>query len=143
MQTLICKCVLGVMLLICGITDFKKQKIYNLVTLPAIGLGLIINGYYGGLASLEFGLISLGIIAVAGYLLVFFQWLGYGDWKLLIAIASLMGIYYTLALFFVGSLVSAFWAIYVILKKEEESVPLGTCMFIAFAGYEILQVVLG
>ena len=142
MQILISKYILGAMLLICGITDFKRQKIYNLVTLPVIALGVYVNYYYAGLSGLTSSLISLAIIAVIGYIIVFFQWLGYGDWKMLIAIAALMGIYYTLALFFVASLVSCIWAIIIMVRKRVESVPLGTCMFIAFTGYEILRLVL-
>ena len=141
MQILICKCILGIMLTICGYTDFKKQNIYNFVTLPTIGLGLLVNCYFGGVSGLESSLIGLVIIAIIGYAIVYFRWLGYGDWKMLIAIAALMGIYYTLALFFIASLVSAFWAIYVITKKKTNSVPLGSCMFVAFIGYEILRVV--
>lgn len=138
MQALTCKIILGFVLLVCGYTDFRYQKIYNLVTIPSILLGLVVNYYYGGIEGLKFSLLSLGIIAVVGYVVVYFHGIGYGDWKMLIAVASLMGIYYNLAILFVGSLVSAIWALIIIACKKVKSVPLGTCLLIAFTGYEIM-----
>jgi prepilin peptidase CpaA len=78
------------MTLICAYTDLKVKKIYNVVTLPMILLGMIyhiaIEGGVGFLFSL------LGIIVTLPLLLLFsLRMLGAGDIKLFMALGAWWG----------------------------------------------------
>jgi len=78
-------------LLVCGITDVFRQRIYNLVTYPAIIMGITLNTVGSGWKGLRFSLIGFAV----GFLLflIFFLLggLGGGDVKLMGAIGALQG----------------------------------------------------
>jgi len=76
---------------ICTVTDIRQRKIYNVVTLPAMGVGLALSLVLGGLRS---ALQSAGGILVGfviGLILVSIQALFGGDLKLLMALGSFVG----------------------------------------------------
>lgn len=70
-------------------TDFKGAKIKNVVTMPAILIGLIVAGINGTFLSS-----FLGVIVPFALLFIFWKikGLGAGDIKLLMAIGSLLGL---------------------------------------------------
>ncbi len=73
-------------------TDVRYGKIYNYLTLPAMGLGLVLNTIGGGVDGLVASLGGVGI-ALALFLMSRFlgRILGGGDIKLLGAVGALQG----------------------------------------------------
>jgi len=71
--------------------DVKQRRVPNLLTFPAMALGLAANGAFGGLKGL--GLASLGIVAGFAILFVPFalNWVKGGDVKFAAAIGAVKG----------------------------------------------------
>ena len=130
--------ILALALAAAGYTDFKKHKIYNYITVPAMLAGPILNGFFSGADGIKTSLLAMALVGVVCLLIVFLHGFGYGDMKLLMSIAGIMGIWYTLALFFISSIITAVWGIIIIYKGKQHSVPLATCMFIGFVCYTIM-----
>lgn len=88
----ILRIILFVLLVICFITDVRKNKIYNVVLLPFILLGLafnfIFNGTSSGVSSVFGGF--LPIILFAPFFIM--RMFGAGDIKLFSTIGFLMGL---------------------------------------------------
>lgn len=84
--------VLFFVLLICGYTDARYGKVRNVVTVPGMVLGLLINGIFGGwagaLSSLEGIGLAFGLFVVVSLL---GRVMGAGDAKLLMAVGALVG----------------------------------------------------
>ena len=87
----LCNAVLLAVLAICAYTDATKAKIYNKITFPAMGLGLVLNGIFGGVQGLLWALAGLAL----GMAIQWIPWmLGLakaGDVKLLMAVGALKG----------------------------------------------------
>lgn len=83
--------VLVAVLITCAYTDGTRGKIFNKVTFPAMGLGLLLNGIFGGVTGLGWSLLGLGL----GLAMQWVPWmLGLakaGDVKLLMAVGALKG----------------------------------------------------
>ena len=133
--------ILALALAAAGYTDFKKHKIYNYITVPAMLAGPILNGFFSGADGIKTSLLAMALVGVVCLLIVFLHGFGYGDMKLLMGIAGIMGIWYTLALFFISSIITAVWGIIIIYKGKQHSVPLATCMLIGFICYTILSLI--
>jgi prepilin peptidase CpaA len=77
--------------------DLRERRIYDWITLPTLGLALVLAFAAGGAGEgvLEPGLQSalVGLLAVGGFFLVawFFGWLGLGDVKLMAGYGALFG----------------------------------------------------
>jgi prepilin peptidase CpaA len=83
--------VLSIILVVCFITDFRQQKIYNIVIYPSICIALIMNIVFSGLEGLKFSLLGLATgfaILLIPYLL---GGMGAGDVKLLSFIGAIKG----------------------------------------------------
>ena len=85
----------SITLLVAGLavyTDVRWAKIFNVVTVPAILLGLILNSVFGGIGGLVMSLQGIGI-GLGVFLLTAFlgRILGGGDIKLFIALGALQG----------------------------------------------------
>lgn len=75
---------------VCAITDLRTRHIYDVVTLPALALGLALHlplGWDGVKASLLGALVAGGPFAVA----FVFGWMADGDLKLMAALGALLG----------------------------------------------------
>lgn len=84
---------LGAVLLAAAWTDFKSRKVYNKLTYPAIGVGLVAHAVAFGLPGLQAGLIGAALTLIIGLFFVLpFGWMKAGDIKLLIAVAAFLGI---------------------------------------------------
>lgn len=91
-----------VILIISAITDTKKGKIYNKVTMPAIAIGIILSF----IVSLKTGLIAI-LSLIALFFLGMTKLFGMGDLKLLMALSSLLGIISSAIIFILSCLVFA------------------------------------
>ncbi len=84
--------VLGALLAVCTYTDARFGKVRNVATMPALALGLAINGLFGGWAGLASS--AQGIALALGLFLVVSilgRVMGAGDAKLLMAVGALVG----------------------------------------------------
>ncbi|MEO7717856.1 MAG: A24 family peptidase [Capsulimonas sp.] len=79
---------LTIVLLIAVFTDIRTQKIYNWLTFPAIGLGIVINICLHGWHGLTFALCGMGIACLSLFIT---GGMKFGDMKLFIAVGSMMG----------------------------------------------------
>lgn len=104
-------------LAICAATDLWRGLIYNWVSLPAAGLGLVLAAWQGGWPGLGvagFGLLLGGGLFLPPYLL---GAVGGGDVKLMAAVGALAGPAFALKTALYGCLVGGAWALAVMLAK--------------------------
>ena len=89
MDNLMGRCVLSVIVLLGAATDLRKHKIPNWLTLPAMVLGLVING----LGGLGFQTALFGMLVAIGIYFLFFAigFRGAGDGKLMGAVGAFIG----------------------------------------------------
>jgi prepilin peptidase CpaA len=115
---MILKIVIITALLISLITDIKKRKILNIVTLPTILFGFI---YYTALQGLD-GFLFSGKGFLIGFSLLLFPYLlggmGAGDVKLMAAIGALMGTSFVLYSFVYIALIGGLISALLIIKKN-------------------------
>ena len=99
------------LVVVCATTDVLKGKIYNAVTYPAIGIGIILAGLskaeptlMGSLLGLVIGFLPLFIVFVLGGM-------GGGDVKLMAAIGAVKGYPFVVYAMFYSGLVGGLLAI--------------------------------
>ncbi|MFD4703907.1 prepilin peptidase [Gottfriedia sp. NPDC058432] len=110
--------ILGITLLISLITDVRKRKILNIVTLPAILIGFVYNTATLGLEGFLFS--GKGFLAGAAFLLIpyILGGMGAGDVKLLAAIGALTGTMFTFYSFIYIALIGGFISVFLIMKNK-------------------------
>jgi prepilin peptidase CpaA len=110
--------ILILVLIISLVTDLRKRKIYNIVTLPAILIGFIYYSFFGGWEGFLFSgkglIIGLGILLIP-YLL---GGMGAGDVKLMAAIGALMGTSFVFYSFIYTALIGGTIALVLIVKHR-------------------------
>ncbi|MFH1484963.1 MAG: A24 family peptidase [Chloroflexota bacterium] len=131
------------------VTDVRCRRIPNWQTVPAIGLGVVLNcmwaGQTGLLASLGGGIIGAGLLIIP-YLL---GGIGAGDVKLLAAIGALKGWPFVLWTAWYAALIGGLLGILILVKKRSVlrllryllSLPLG-CKVAALVPHRV-QTILG
>ncbi len=121
-------------------TDWKKHKIYNSVTYTGMVLGFILNSIAYG----SDGFISccISFIVALLFFLIFYalKLIGAGDVKLILAIATLMNVFYAFAGLIIGSLLAGIYGIYIWIKTKNKraKIPYGIFIGIGFYIYEII-----
>jgi len=124
--------------LFCGYTDLRYGKVYNLVTLPAIAVGIVVQGLNGGLAgltaSVEGVLVGFALFLVSALL---GRIIGGGDIKLLMAIGALQGPAFLAWTLLYGSLLGAMAAVVLgasggVLRERLRSLVAGVAMRAAY-----------
>lgn len=109
---------LGLVLIISLITDIKERKILNIVTLPAILIGLVFYtftlGWDGFLFSGKGFLVGLGLLIIP-YLI---GGMGAGDVKLMAAIGALTGASFTFYSFIYTGIIGGIIALILIIKSK-------------------------
>lgn len=82
---------LTVLLIIAIYTDLRWSRIPNWLTFPAMGLGIVVHPWVGGLGDALFGLAGL-VVGMGLFLLPYAcKAIGAGDVKLLAAVGSMVG----------------------------------------------------
>jgi len=109
--------VVGSATLAAAATDLWKFKVYNLLTIPTLALGLAASAWLGGWDGLRAGLLgaSLGF----GVLAVFFAigGVGAGDVKLLAAVGAWLGPYLTYHVFVASAIAAGLYATALVLLR--------------------------
>lgn len=82
--------------------DLRERRIPNWLTIPGLGLGLLLHVIDGGAAGLVNALLGAGVGAALLVLPFALGWMGGGDLKLLAAIGALMGVSFTLSTLLFG-----------------------------------------
>jgi len=134
-------------LVVLTLIDFDHQLLPDVITLPLLWLGLLVNTLDFGIGvSLEEAVIG----AIAGYSILWaFYWvfklatgkegMGYGDFKLLSALGAWMGWKSLLLIIGLSSIVCAILGLIMILaKRSDKSMPIPFGPFLAGAGFIML-----
>ncbi len=134
-------------LVVLTLIDFEHQLLPDVITLPLLWLGLLVNTLDFGIGvSLEEAVIG----AIAGYSILWaFYWvfklatgkegMGYGDFKLLSALGAWMGWKSLLLIIGLSSIVCAILGLIMILaKRSDKSMPIPFGPFLAGAGFIML-----
>jgi len=97
------------LLVVCAVTDLRSRLIYDVVTLPAVGAGLVLqsfrHGWGGGWASAGF-IGALTAVALALVVFGFFHLtggLGAGDVKFMMAVGAIVGMPHILGAMLAGT----------------------------------------
>lgn len=134
-------------LIVLTLIDFDHQLLPDNITIPLLWMGLVVNTIDLGS---EVTASDAVIGAVAGYLVLWsFYWafklltgkegMGYGDFKLLAALAAWMGWQSILPIIILSSLVGAVVGItMIVLFKRDRSIPMPFGPFLAGAGFIML-----
>ncbi|GEN45081.1 A24 family peptidase [Alkalibacillus haloalkaliphilus] len=100
------------------ITDILSRKILNIITFPAMLLGIGYHTYINGLEGLTFSLIGL----LVGFTILLIPFLlggiGAGDVKLMAAIGALMGAQFVFYAFLLTALIGGIISIFLMLKNR-------------------------
>jgi prepilin peptidase CpaA len=104
--------------LIASATDLWKFKVYNVLTFPTLGLGIIVSAILGGWSGVGSSL--LGVCLGFGLLIVFFAvgGVGAGDVKLLAAVGAWLGPYLTYQVFIASALFGGLYALILVLIRS-------------------------
>lgn len=94
-----------VLLLVTGYTDLRYRKVFNAVTFPAIGLGLILHPVFFGIPGLKSALIGFAVGFGIFFLIYIWGGIGGGDVKLVGAIGALGGYPFIIYAVFYAALV--------------------------------------
>ncbi len=112
------KIILVIVLLICLFTDVKSRKIFNIVTLPTIAIGIVYYIYTAGVEGFLFS--GKGFLVGIGLLLIPYMLggMGAGDVKLMGAIGALMGTSFIFYSFIYTALIGGVIGLFIILKTN-------------------------
>lgn len=108
-----------IILAISFITDIKSRKILNIVTFPAMFIGLFYHTILSGTGGLSFSL--LGLLTGLGLLIIPYLLGGMaaGDVKLLMAIGALQGTQFVIGSFLYIAIVGGIIALAILIKQKE------------------------
>ena len=105
-------------LIVCAITDSRRQRIPNWVTLPLIFLGIVLHSVDSGWAGCLLALKGCGL----GFLLFFIPYvlggMGAGDVKLLSAVGAVTGPAGILQAFFYIAFIGGAYALLAIIRRQ-------------------------
>jgi prepilin peptidase CpaA len=107
-----------VVVAIAVVTDLRRRKIYNVLTFPAMALGLVINTYMDGGKGLLLSAAGLLLGAVLFFIPVAAGGRGAGDLKLLAAIGALGGPVFVFWCAIFTSIIGGVFAIVVLVAKR-------------------------
>ncbi|MDQ3811915.1 MAG: prepilin peptidase, partial [Chloroflexota bacterium] len=88
---LILNIVLVAVVALATVSDLRRRRIPNLVTLPAVALGFVLNGLFFGMDGARESAQGAGLGLAMLFGLFALRWMGAGDVKLMAAIGALKG----------------------------------------------------
>ena len=91
MPTLVLNLALLIVVGLATVCDLRQRRIPNLLTFPAIGLGLALNAAFGGLDGLSQSAQGAGLGLALLFGLFLLRWMGAGDVKLMAAVGAIKG----------------------------------------------------
>jgi prepilin peptidase CpaA len=103
---------------IAGVTDLRSRRIPNWLTVPGAGLGIVLNGIFGGWAGLKSSLLGLGLGLLILLPFVLLRSLGAGDWKLAGALGAFVGWDLLITLLLGSVLVAGVMAVGLVIYKR-------------------------
>ncbi|MCB0406422.1 MAG: prepilin peptidase [Bdellovibrionales bacterium] len=109
--------VLWLVLAVAAVTDLKTGKIYNLITLPVMGLGVLVRLFAGGPESALIAVAAVGTAFLIFFPLYIFKIFGAGDVKLLMAVAAWTNSAFVLKLGAVSVVIGALVGIPMLIKR--------------------------
>ena len=128
------------MLTISLFTDWKKHKILNVVVIPGIILGFVLNTLAYGTDGFKSCCISFIVTLVFFGIFYHFKMLGAGDVKLILAIAVLNNVFYAFAGLIIGSFLAGIYGAYVFIqtKNKKARIPYGIFIALGFYIYQLM-----
>lgn len=103
------------MLIISGYTDIKERRIPNIISIPFILTGIIINAFIGEHKLTVIGFGTAFIIGLISWLL---GGMGGGDFKLMAGIGAWLGAYPFVNILFMASIIGLIWATAGMIKRK-------------------------
>ena len=101
-----------------GWLDWRSRRIPNWLTVPAFGLGLLVNGLLSGWEGVLGGLEGAGIGLAILFIPVVLRGIGAGDWKLMGALGACLGPWPLVTVLFVSIWIAGIMAIVEITRKR-------------------------
>ena len=111
--------------LVAGVTDWRRRRIPNWLTVPAAALGLILSTAFFGWPGAKSSLEGLGLGMLILFPFVALRAFGYGDWKLVGASGAILGVAGMWPVFFVAALVNAGIALGMVIWQRRLGQTLG------------------
>ena len=109
--------VVGLATVVAAATDLWKFKVYNLLTLPTLALGLVASTALGGWAGLGASLLGAGFGFAILFVFFALGGVGAGDVKLLTAVGAWLGPYWTVHVFIASALAAGAYAVALLLAR--------------------------
>lgn len=109
---------------IASVTDVRRGLIPNLVTLPALLLGLVLHTVNAGSEGLAWAAAGAVVTALFPYLAFRTGGMGGGDVKLFAALGALLGVITGVELLFVASVLAAVQAVFLLALRKQLGVTL-------------------
>lgn len=111
--------VLVMLLVTCMITDAREHKIYNKYTFPAMAIGLLLNGVFGGWQGLLWAFIGWAVGMAIQWIPFMLGFAKAGDVKLLAAVGALKGWFFCSFGFLFGAIAFGMLMLPWLLKNNE------------------------
>jgi leader peptidase (prepilin peptidase) / N-methyltransferase len=139
-------CLYTWMLLALTFIDYDTKLLPDQITYPLLWLGLIANGFFPGIVSLQDAVIG----AIAGYLFLWSTYwgfklitgkegMGYGDFKLLAALGAWLGWQALPSIILIAAAVGLLYALLrIVTARQSSSEPIPFGPFLAVAGWVTL-----
>lgn len=112
--TLILNIIIITFLSLCGIYDFKTRRIPNYLTFPFIIIALLYNIMTG---NTKLALIGLAVSFLIGNIFFILNGVGGGDVKLMMGIATLLGLRSFIDILFISSFIGVIWGIAIMIQN--------------------------
>lgn len=110
---LIIKFIVLIPVIACGVIDFKTRRIPNFITFPFIIISFFASLFINGVGMATLGLITSFLL---GSLFFAIKGMGGGDVKLMMGIATALGVYSYLEILFIASVIGAIWGLGIIAR---------------------------
>jgi prepilin peptidase CpaA len=104
--------------LVAAVSDFRKFRVPNVVTMPLLASGLLFHSIVGGPDGLQTSV--LGVLAGSGILLALFVlgMMGAGDVKLMAGVGAWLGTSLTLYVFIIAAVATGIYSLVILTRQR-------------------------